>query len=129
MDRRLVHRAAGQFQKAIDDYRTAMRISPNNRRSDNSLAWLLATCRDKQFLGGKKAVENTGKAVSLQKNSNTVATLAVALARDGRFKEAISMVEEASSLLKTKPNLDPEMQGLFAKDLALFKAGKPYTQP
>jgi len=86
---------AGNQEKALSDYETAIQIDPNLAQAYNSMAWLLATTESKQLRDGKQAVIYAKKAVQLWPNPNYLDTLAAAYAETGKWKMAIALTEKA----------------------------------
>ncbi len=60
----------------------------------NNLAWIMATCQDKKYRNGAKAVELAKKAISLSNNIDFLDTLAAAYAEAGNFEKATTIQEE-----------------------------------
>ncbi len=112
----------GEYQKALADYKEALRLAPDNADACNSLAWLLATCPDDGVRDGRRAVELATKACrsSDWKDADYLGTLAAAHAECGDFKEAVKWQKEALKL-----GLDDEEA---RRQLKLYQQGKPYRE-
>lgn len=91
------------YNGAIADFTKAIEINPKYYKSYNNLAWLLATCQDKRYRDGNKAVELSKKAVNLDKDPQILDTLAASYAEAGIFDKAINTQKEAIELLEKDP--------------------------
>ena len=117
------------YDKAIADYRTAIRLNADDVSSLNNLAWILATCTKDSLRNGAKAVMLVvqAKDVLVRESPELLDTLAAAYAQAGRFPEAIATAREAIQLageLKNKSLADR-----LRSRLALYEAKKPFRQP
>ena len=128
------------YAGAVEDYSRAVSLSMDNPRKHeglyykNSLAWLLATCPQKEYRNGQKAVSLAEDIISIAETSFDKAsgsrtlgffkdTLAAAYAEAGRFKEAVETMEQALDLLETSSANDKDVSE-FQSHLELFKSGK-----
>ena len=103
----------------------------------NDLAWFLATCPDEKFHRGEEAVVIAKAAVkTLQGNSGEqrhemVDTMAAALARSGKFGEAVVWQKRCLTLLKEDGDLPAEertkLQKEFEERLKLYTERKAYS--
>jgi cytochrome c-type biogenesis protein CcmH/NrfG len=116
----------GEYDKAVADYKEAMRLAPEEAEAYNSLAWLLATCTEDRVRDGKKAVELATKACELSKweDAEIVGTLAAAHAECGHFDEAVKWQKKA---LKLGFDTDEDTKAARAQ-LKLYEAGKPFRE-
>ena len=57
-NRGLVESRRGKWQRAIEDYREALRLQPKLATAHNNLAWLLAACPVDALRNGQEAVEH-----------------------------------------------------------------------
>jgi tetratricopeptide (TPR) repeat protein len=117
----------GEYNKAIADYEKAIDLDSKNDVALNNKAWILATCPNKKFRDGRKAVELAQKAVELKSSYFHLGTLAAAFAEVGNFKEAITYQEKAIELLKQEHGNEKESQD-FIRHLDSYKAGKPWRE-
>jgi len=119
-----MHLARREYAEAERDFREAVRLSPEDFEAHNSLAWLLATCRDGAYRNGAEAVRLATTACRLTKepDAQLLDTLAAALAEAGRFVEAVEIQKQAIELAapKLKSELEPRLN--------LYLAGKPFRE-
>ena len=110
----------GYIEKAIDDYIKAVEINPEYTDALNNLAWIFATCPDKRFRNGQKAVSYAEKAVKLSPDPYYMDTLAAALAECSRFEEAAKVQEKVIAAMGENENT-----GKYSERLDLYEARKP----
>lgn len=110
----------GYFEKAIDDCIKAVEINPGYADALNNLAWIYATCPDKKFRNGQKAVSYAEKAVKLSPDPYYMDTLAAALAENNRFEEAVEIQEKVIAAAGDNENTD-----VYEERLELYEAHKP----
>jgi tetratricopeptide (TPR) repeat protein len=121
--------ACGQGEKAITEYREAVRLSPTAPLYMNDLAWALATSPDEKMRDNKDAVRLAEDACRLSggREPRFFGTLDAAYAGAGRFEEAITTANKTRELALAAG------QQLIAQKaeerLALYRAGKPYHSP
>jgi tetratricopeptide (TPR) repeat protein len=119
------YKKKGEFDKAIADYDAAIRLdSEKYADAYNNLAWILATCSDKQYRDGKRAVECATKACELTdwKENVWFDTLAAAYAEAGDFENAVKWQQKATEMANDEEKED------YRSRLDLYKAGKPYRE-
>jgi eukaryotic-like serine/threonine-protein kinase len=112
--------AAKWYQRLAELYQA--RVKRGDVDALNSLAWLLATCREQQVRDGLAAIGYAERAVEATqgKNASYLDTLAAAYAENGQFAEAIDAQNKAISLLVSeKAKTD------FQKRLSLYQANQP----
>lgn len=86
--------------KAIADLESAIRFRPNSYQAVNDLAWLLATAPEDSIRNKERALTLATKACEITeyKQWNTLDTLAVACAENGKFAEAKEWLGTALTL-------------------------------
>jgi tetratricopeptide (TPR) repeat protein len=92
--------SAGKFAEALQEYREAVRLYPNDAHALNNLAWRLATNPRLELRNGREAVLFASKAVELtgQQQPICIRTLAAAYAQDGQFAKAVEMAKKARAV-------------------------------
>jgi tetratricopeptide (TPR) repeat protein len=109
--------------KAIADYTEAIDIRPKSPLPYNNRAWIWATCPDKKYRDGKKAVESATTACNLTEwhDPEYMDTLAAAYAEASDFASAVKWQTKANELRK-----DPEDRARGQARLKLYQEKKPY---
>ena len=118
-----VYASKGDYEKAIADYEKTVELDSNNWRPYNSVAWVLATCRNQKVRNGAEALDYATKACALTdwKNSEAIDTFSAACAEAGDFAAAIKWEQIAI----TTPVSASRIDGYTAR-LALYQANNPY---
>lgn len=116
----------GDYKRALADYTKALETDPNLVMSYNNLAWLLATCPDRKYRNGAKALEAAQKAVKVKTDASSLDTLAAAHAETGNFGDAVKIMERIISYLKEQK--ETEHLSVFTEHLNAYKAGKPWRE-
>ena len=114
----------GDVRAAIQHYRKALAIDPDDPMVLNNLAWLLATAGKPELRDGPEAVRLATRAVELTDGRWPVffGTLAAAYAQTGQFSKAIQMTDAAFNLARATGKTDVAAQN--AKLRRLYTAGK-----
>jgi tetratricopeptide (TPR) repeat protein len=88
---------SGQTPRAIELYREALKHAPENPETLMNLAWIFATNADAKLRDGAEAVRLATKANELLRGQHpgALATLAAALAQEGKFPEATQTAQQA----------------------------------
>ncbi len=121
-DRAFAYYCNSEYDQAIADYHQALAINPDYAEAYNWLAWLLATCPDKKYRHGKRAVENARKACQLSDGGDWpyFDTLAAAYAECGDFEKAKQWQAKAIEA-------GPDDKELHARR-ELYMQGKPFRE-
>ena len=109
----------GAFENAIADYIKAVELNPGYADACNNIAWIYATCPDKNFRNGEKALSYAEKAVRLSPDPYYLDTLAAALAENKRFDEAVEIQEK---VIAASAESNREM---YEEHLELYEANLP----
>ncbi|MDP3285994.1 MAG: tetratricopeptide repeat protein [Desulfobacterales bacterium] len=110
----------GFVENAVADYIKAIEINPGYADAYNNLAWIYATCPDKNFRNGERALSYAEKAVRLSSDPYYLDTLAAALAENNRFEEAVETEEKVIAAAGGNENKD-----VYEERLELYEAHKP----
>jgi tetratricopeptide (TPR) repeat protein len=112
---------AKKHREALAALREAIKIDPNHVLANNNLAWLLVA-GPKELRDAKAALPLARKAVDLEPQTAIyLNTLGVALYRNGKFTEAISVLEK--SLAASRGGSDAF--DLFFLAMSHHELGKP----
>jgi tetratricopeptide (TPR) repeat protein len=115
----------GEYEAAHQENDLAIRINSKLSVAYNNKAWFLATCPDKRYRNGQKALENIKKAISLgPPKGSYLNTEAAVYAELGKYDKAIRINNDAIELLK-KENKDHEINYL-RRCANAFMARKPW---
>lgn len=127
-NRGLAESRRGNWQRAIEDYREALRLQPNLANAHNNLAWVLATCPVDGLRNGQEAFELATWACNATgwRRPSCLGTLAAACAEVGDFDEAVRLQKRALS--------DPAYCRTYGEPtvlarLRLYEHGLPYRLP
>ncbi len=115
----------GSPAAAIKHYQTALAANPKMIAAANNLAWILATCPDRDNRDGRQAVQ-VAKGVCEAtgfRDYRLFDTLAAAYAETGDFDSAIKLIDRSLQMATAKG--DGEMAELFKERRILFQASKP----
>lgn len=118
----------GKTEPAVQEYRKILSVKPNWAIPANSIAWILATDRNKKLRNGDEAVQwaliackNDGG-----KNPEYLDTLAAAYAEAGRFEEAVRTARKSLNLARSAG--DADLAEEVEKRLQLYKAKKAFIE-
>ncbi|MDP3286380.1 MAG: tetratricopeptide repeat protein, partial [Desulfobacterales bacterium] len=101
------------YDKAKGAYEKSLSIAPENPNVLNNLAWLYATCEDKNIRNTGLAVKLAEKAVKIEETPRILDTLAESYYAAGRYKEAVKI--EKKALLPAGPD-----KSYYEKQLTKF---------
>ncbi|TWT85447.1 TPR repeat-containing protein YrrB [Posidoniimonas polymericola] len=112
----------GRYSQAASGYVRAIEIDPADPIAHRNLAWLQATCPDRSYVDGERALANAERAIELAGGEDDICldTLAAAQATAGDFAAAVETIKQAIALA---PSAD---QGEYAERLELYQQEKPF---
>jgi serine/threonine-protein kinase len=105
----------------MSDFRSVVRLAPNEPAGYRELAWLWATCPEAEFRHGERALQYATRACEQTEwqDADSLDALACAHAECGHFDEASEWAEKALALAAVS---HPE---LLREHLAAFRAKQP----
>lgn len=114
-----------RYADALQDYKQANQLAPNDAQVYNAGAWIWATCPDASVRDGRKAISAAKKACELTsfQNADYVDTLAAAYAEAGDFQKAVDFQQDAN-----KKYTGLALVGAN-KRLKLYQQRQPYREP
>ena len=107
---------ADNIAGAIKAYEYSIAIEPDKPDVLNNLAWLLATCKDKNLFNPEKALKTAQKAAALKQSPHILDTLAESYYVNGKIKEAVSAQRQALNLVKKNRSYYKNRLEKFMKD-------------
>lgn len=116
-----------KYHDAIIDYERSIEIKPDKINAINDLAWLYATCEEKVFRDGSKALNLAQKVMIKINGPQQYATLAAAYAELGDFENARLFQEKA--VVKAQDIYGSEAIQYFHDMLDTFHANEPWREP
>jgi Flp pilus assembly protein TadD len=116
----------GKTDDAVGQYYHVLQLKPKWAKAANSLAWILATDRNRDIRNGHEAVEWAMVACKGEgrKNPEYLDTLAAAYAEAGRFTKALEIPQK--SLIMAQTIGDTELLYEVQQRLQLYKRGKAF---
>lgn len=111
----------GQPEKAVVDYKNALKVEPDYFLANNNFAWLLATHPDDRIADAKEAVRLARHACELTEWNlrQAIVTLAAAKARNGEFEEAVKLQIKGIEMAA------PDHKNILLPWLKLYQNKKP----
>jgi tetratricopeptide (TPR) repeat protein len=118
----------GQGAEGLKHWRQALKKDPDNARTLNDTAWLLATSSDAALRNGNEAVALAQHAVQLTRGRapEILGTLAAAYAEAGVFDKAQETEQQAADLATRQGNT--RLAEVLEGRRPLFEANKPIRQ-
>lgn len=107
------------YEKAIDSYENVLRVDMDNVHALNNLSWLFATCPEKKYRNGEKALKYATRALEQKREAFVLDTYAEALLFNNDIRNAISAAREALHLSKDKKEYYESQLQRFEKILNL----------
>jgi tetratricopeptide (TPR) repeat protein len=116
----------GDGQGALEHFHKALHADPNLLLALGNAAHVLAASPNDSERNGEEAVELASRAVKLTKGEDPtyLDTLAMALAENKRFDDAIKVAERAQMLARNQNNAP--LDEVLATRIQLYQAGQPY---
>lgn len=120
--------ASGKSREAVAQYHKVLELKPDWPIAAKSLAWILATHKDKTLRNGPEALKWAQVAFrgKYQTDPEVLDTLAAAYAEGGQFAEAVRAARQALSLAEAGG--DKGLSESIAERLRLYQSGRPYHQ-
>jgi len=118
-----------RYAEALAAFRSGQEAAPRRVALTNSLAWLLATCPDDELRDGAEALrlahglEQAGGG----RDPRVLDTLAAALAEQGRFSEAVGVIDRAIRLANAAGNNALAIE--LKQRRGLYEANTPFCLP
>ncbi len=94
--------AEGRHEEAVAAWRRALQLKPEDETANLELAWLLATSEDADVRNGPEALALMTRILdgAPAKSLRQMDVLAAANAENGRFEEALALIEKALALAR-----------------------------
>ena len=110
---------------AVDLYKKALKIRPQNNAARNNLAWILATSSDQEIRNPEEALRIATQLSADTKNkvAQILDTLAAAQAANGQFRDAVKSASIAISKLNEEHDLAKSIQNrvnLYKRKQSIF---------
>src|SRR5262249_35250851 len=120
------HRAKGELDKAVSDWKEALKHSPDHVAANNALAWLRATSPRETTRNGAEAVRHALKACERTgyKDRVYLQTLAAAYAEAQQCEKAVQWQKQVIGLT----DLSDADRQIARERLKLYEAGKPLRE-
>ncbi len=114
------------FDRILGEYSELLAHNPESALGHESLARLLATCKNRKYRDGNRAVAEATRACELThwRDPDCADTLAAAYAEVGTFSDAVKWQERAIELLPKTPLSGFDRRLAFDGRLALYKSRK-----
>ena len=128
-NRGLTYQRWGKYNQALDDYNRALELDDSYPDALQAKAWLLSTCPLAALRNGPQAVELASRAVSIERNLNSLDTLAAALAESKRYTAAARIQQQALKILEGPGGEDLTPPPGMEQRLKLYKANRPFREP
>ena len=115
----------GQLAAAVAEWRETVRLHPDKVSVTITLAWILSTAPEPSIRDGTRALDLAQRASQTSGGRNLLISrvLAAAYAENGRFPEAIQVVQEAEQ--RAEASGQSASASLLRGDLELYQQGVP----
>ena len=119
----------GQVAAAVAEWRETVRLHPDKISVTITLAWILSTAPEPSIRDGTRALDLAQRAYQTSGGRNLMISrvLAAAYAENGRFPEAIQVVQEAEQ--RAEASGQSASASLLQGDLDLYQQGVPLRDP
>ena len=119
----------GQIAAAVAEWRETVRLHPDKISVTITLAWILSTAPEPSIRDGTRALDLALRAYQTSGGRNLMISrvLAAAYAENGRFPEAIQVVQEAEQ--RAEASGQSASASLLQGDLDLYQQGVPLRDP
>jgi tetratricopeptide (TPR) repeat protein len=114
---------AGRFREARQRLEKGLETTPDSVPLARTLARILASAPDPSVRDGRRALELAHRVMEAEPTSASAETLAMALARNGRFDEAASLQEQL--VHRAEQSGDPAAATRLHANLERYRAGRP----
>ena len=104
------------YAQTIDAYTESLYLNPENPHTSNNLAWLYATCEDRQFRDPPRAVNLAERAAYLMQESHILDTLAESYYVNGDVDKAVMAARRALELAKKNHTYYRRQLGRFLRE-------------
>ena len=127
-NRGLAESRRDEWERAIQDYKEALRLQPKLAGAHNNLAWLLAVCPVDALRNGQEAIEHATWACNATgwSNASCVGTFAAASAEVGDFVQAVKWQKYA---LGDRAYCKKYGEQSVIDRLQLYEQGLPFRLP
>ncbi len=102
------------YSEAIDAYEKALQLDPRDPETLNNLAWLYATCEDKQYREPPKALVYATHAAAMKPVPYILDTLAESYRANGLHEKAIETIKQALTM-------NPDDRAYYESQLKKFE--------
>lgn len=103
------------YEKGINAYESALKLSPDSPNTLNNLAWLLLTSTDKKIQDPARALALSQKAAAIRPQGYILDTLATAYWKNGLLNSALNTERQAIAV-------DPKNRDYYVKQMEKFAA-------
>lgn len=124
LGRGIAYQRMAMYDWAVKEFTRALELNPNRPDAYQHLAWLLATCPQKKYRNGARAVCLARRALFISPGPMNHDALAAAYAEIGRYQLAVKNQRRAIAGLRGKGQSG--YFNAFSHRLALYRSGRPF---
>ena len=123
-----MHLLGGDAAKAVEYFRSVVRVAPKHLSARNNLAWILATHPDDALRDGEEALKLAARLVGEDSNNNPMFldTLAAAQAETGKFQKAVATARKGLEMARAIGNQAAAAQ--IESRIPLYKRGEAFRE-